>query len=326
MKLRTILVSAFSLVSAASFAAADLVINRVLINPKGGPVVGGTTDPSSGLELFEIKNVGDASINLSTSSVALVVIDNERDNHGELDNYFPLSGTLAPGEGIIVRDLNGAGAVTPVLNPNGTTYTTTTASSQFGIELSNSGGNYILVSGFNATLAQPKVNTELDTNNNLVLDFTVTPATTDDLWTGQLDAIVTHPGDGQTQGNYTTSFTTPHKVVSVDTGSFSADYVFRLYKTVSGVNIYDEAIGTDLADYNTSSQRVPFFSNIKTSAEFMALASGAKTSGTTPALTFVGSGTVPGNIAGYVTLGCSGNWTNWTGFTNVAVGATNYFH
>lgn len=335
-----------------SFGAADLIIKRGVINPKGGPAVGGTTDPASGLEFIEIQNVGDASIDLGANHVALVNIDNERDNGAQLDGYWTLSGTLAAGASLIIQDqtgTSGAGSTVTLTSPNGTSYTHTVRSTQWfpdttsvrhpEWELANSGGNFMLVGGFDTAMADDILadslnQQKMDFDDNLVLDWAEDGDSNTNLWTTQYDAVVIWPED-ETLGDYTGAFTWPHKIVSTSTtgssnGSFTADYFMRVYRLSGTTKIYDDAIISDLANFVAGSGTtgtLPMDGNLNSTStlEFRSFSGASRASGT---LLFKNSSntTLTGSITGYVLYGQGGNWTNNTSYDHVTINGVNYFH
>jgi hypothetical protein len=336
---------ALSMVCAVSFADARLIVNRVVMNPKGGPNVGGTTDPSSGLEMIEIKNVGDASINLGTNNVAVVTIDNERAEGGELDSYYRLTGTLPAGGVMLIRDLNSGGTVTSVTGPTGSVAYASILSDDTqwtpdsggtpteDYELENSGAEFLIVKGFNATNAAAKLGVAMDTNNDLKLDWVATATTADDLWTpGNCeDAFVVYPGD-DTFGDYTapatSGLTFANRVVSAPTnteatGDFTADYAFRLYRVDGTARFYDDAIAVDLDTYSGTLE--PMEGNLNSTLEFRSF-SGYGTAGSTITFRTAADVTITGSITGYVIPGKYGNWTNNTTFDHLKINGTNYYH
>lgn len=84
-----------SLVAATSLVAfADIQINEALVNPPGG-------DNDVGFEFIELINPTANSIDLS--AYTLIVLDGDGTNQfGNVDVFFPLSGTIAPNGGVWV--------------------------------------------------------------------------------------------------------------------------------------------------------------------------------------------------------------------------------
>jgi len=330
-----------------SFGSADLIVKRVVINPKGGPVVGGTTDPSCGLELIEIQNVGDAPINLGTNNVAVVVVDNERDHGGQLDTYWTLTGTLGVGESYIIQDLtntSGAGSTIAIASPNGSAVTNGVHATQWHpdgstpqaeYELENSAGNYMIVGGFHADLANnvlaDTLNAQkMDTDDNLIMDW-VGGSTADDLWSTQYDAMVVYPSD-ETLGDYTGGLTWPHKVVSAETdsdaaGSFTADYVFRVYRMSGLTKIWDDAIAVELENFDTVNNYIPISHNLNSTAttEFRSFSGHGRSDGTILFYT-PGNVQITGSVTGYVLYGQDGNWTNKTNYGYIKINGVIYQH
>lgn len=328
-----------------SFGSADLIVKRVVINPKGGPTVGGTTDPSSGLELFEIQNVGDTAIDLGANNVALVVVDNERDHGGQLDTYWTLTGTLNAGASYIIQDqtgTSGAGSTVAISSPFGTAVTNTVHATQWHpdgstaqaeYELENSGANYMIVGGFHADLANnvlaDTLNAQkMDLNDDLVLDW-IGGSTADDLWSTQYDAMVVYPQD-ETLGDYTGGFTWPHKVVSAETdsdaaGSFTADYVFRVYRLSGTTKIWDDAIAVELESFDNVNNYMPFSHNLNSTAttEFRSFSGHGRADGSI--LFYTPSNVqITTSITGYVQYGKGGNWTNDSTFGYIRISGVAY--
>ncbi|CAN5672534.1 hypothetical protein BH11ARM2_BH11ARM2_01080 [soil metagenome] len=309
----------FSTLAAFAAATDDLVINRVFINPQGA------NDDSQGLELFEIKNVGTTTVNLATAKVALVGIENETGQSGELDFWYKFTGSLDPGAVLTIQDKNTGGTSPSFTAPNATTYGTgssLTSTELFpfpnnAVDISNSGHNYILVSGFDNTKIDPNTSHAYafaalldDSGVNLKFDFKETVATTDDLWTGEYDAMVVAP-DAVALDDYTTYLSLPHKVVGIDQGAWTPDYIWRLHYNNGSAEVYDKAMAADVN----------------------ALSSGQITLDSSELNTLDGSGWVytgtgmqPPIITGYATREQYGNWTSWTGFTGITISSHLYVH
>lgn len=304
--------------AALASAADDLVINRVFINPQGA------ADDTLGLELFEIKNVGTTTINLATSKVALVAIDNETGKNGELDFWYKFTGSLAPGEVLTIQDKSTGGTATAFSAPNATAYggsSAITAVEFFplygAVDISNSGHNYLLVQGFDSTKTNPATGSayifgaKMDlTGISLKLDFKESAGTTDDLWTGEYDAMVVAPDAGGLS-DYTTYLSLPHKVVGIDQGDWTPDYIWRLHYNDGSAEVYDKAMAADV--------NAPSGGAISLSSTELNTLDGS-------GWTYTGTGTPPGVITGYAARKQYGNWTSWTGFTGVTIGTRLYVH
>ncbi len=323
MKLKTFAFLAIAAMTTAfAHASADLVITRVFINPQGN------NDDSQGYEGFVIKNVGDASIDLGASHVALVAVENEHGQHGELDWYYQFSGTLAAGASLAIRDLPAAGGLPDVVTANGAAQTGSTTSLEFfsgngGTDMSNSGDNFILVSGFNASAVNPNTGVayafldQLDTNANLIFDWTATMSTSDDLWTGIVyDYVAVAPDAGESPSgfdNYCANLTANHGVTGVvNSDGWTADCIIRLDDPSHD---FDEAIQMDVL------ARDPVTHIIKndigdTPVQFNLMSHNS--------YTITGAGSVPSTVRFEFSYLYGGNITDWSNYQGLTIGGVLY--
>lgn len=320
--LRNVLsIGALALLASAAFANTgqtnDLVINRVFINPQG------SNDDNLGLELFEIKNVGTNDVDLGSLKIALVIVENEAGQQGELDGYYPFTGTLKAGQVLAIRDKGSSGAAPSAFSaPRATSYGANSVSTPYEFfsgnlttDLSNSGANFLLVSGFNpdpdGNGVKVAFGATLDTTGvSKKFDFKESGTTTDDLWTGEKDAIVVYPDSTSYPGgldDYTTYLSLPHKVVGTGFSGWTPDYVFRLYYNNGTNDVYDKAMAADVnglgaGQITLSSTEIAPLDN-----------SGWAYAGATPTTT-------------YATVLQSGNWTDAAGFTGITIATKLYVH
>lgn len=201
MNRKALFVLALSTVAAASQA---VVLNEIFINPPG-------TD--NGLEFFELRG----NANESLDGLTLLVLEGDGTASGVIDAAYSLSGTLGA-NGLFVRrdasaNIKWRNAQNAWAIENAPLANTTVQVADFNPDIENGSNTYILVSGFTGTVA-----TDLDTNNDGVLDSTP--------WASVTDAVGLIENDGADNRAYATG------LGFYDFGpqtAFNADVLFRAY-------------------------------------------------------------------------------------------------
>lgn len=340
--LRKILtITAFAALAALGSANKTLVINRLLINaPK---VAGNGADDPQGVELMEVKNTGSTTVDLT--GVAIVIVENESGQKGELDGYytFPSGTMLAAGKTICVRDGTGSGSTTTYTagvslasslgTSNGTTtgwefFTSPGSLNSPTTDLSNSGANYILVDGFHESRLSGFTfgSTQLDANNDGVLDFRATGSTTDDLWDTSLDGVLVYDDGGSYAAGGPDDYITQlgmgaeHTIICAQTPSddWTPDYLMRMYRVNAGVKVYDQFIQADLLYTATGSfhYTLDLGGQIQWSDGTSLVASNFKNA--------AGVAVSPTTL--YATAAEGGNFTSSSSYDHILKGSFSYFY
>lgn len=321
MKFKTfafLALAALTTAFASKAQATDLVITKIMVNPNGG------TDDDRGLEGWEVKNVGGASVDLAAEGIAIVSIENEAGQHGELDSFIQLTGTLPAGQSVLVRDTKSNGTLQTLTSDFGSSLTTIANTSEFfsghgSTDLSNSGDNFILVKGFHASNINPHTSAvynfldQLDLDDDGILDFQDTVTTSDDLWDSQLDAVVVAPDPSEASSwtDYTAAMSIPHKVVGVANTDWTGDCFLRLQNQDTGA--YDQCVQMDILAPSSNIIKndiadSPVQFNLMSHASF----------------TVTGTGSVPGTVRYEFSYGQYNNLTDWSGFTGLTIGGHLY--